>query len=167
MGKRTVLPAKVRRYYARHRELEAVSGGEIGAKVDAIVTRYAYREGLRKCEGPRGGKAYQTFYRDVYYSAATLEWYDVKRVEVAPHVWRCVFVPIKSATLRDVHQGQTAEQGLPVASIVIEDGHAVRITAGGVDLFNIDNAAHGLDTYEAAIHALGLDHKKRKSPSAA
>lgn len=167
MGKKTVLPAKVRRYYARHRELEHVEAGEVCAKIDAIVTRYAYREGLRRVEGPRGGKAYQTFYRETYYSAATLTWYDVRRVEVAPHVWRCVFVPIRSAVLRDVHQGQTAEQGLPVASIVIEDGHAVRITANNIDLFNLDNTTHSLDTYEAAIHALGLDHKKRRSPSAA
>jgi hypothetical protein len=164
MSKKSVLPAKVRRYYARHRELEHIVSG---ATVDAIVTRYAYREGLRRVVGPRGGKAYQTFYRDVYYSAATLEWYDVRRVEVAPHVWRCMYAPIKSATLHDVHQGQSVEQGVPVASISIEDGHAVRIVACGVELFNVSNPEHTLNTYEAAIHALGLDHKKRKSPSAA
>ena len=59
---RYVYPFEPKPYYARRRPYEV--DGEI---ISTLTTRYSYERAMRPCEGPRGGKAYRPFYRNVYY----------------------------------------------------------------------------------------------------
>jgi hypothetical protein len=169
MSKPRVYPPISRRYYARHRTMPLLgSDGMPAAEADALTTRYAYRTGRRRTTGPRGGRAYQEFWRDVYYVRELALWCEIRRVPTElstdgePASWAAVLAPIASATLRDVHAEQTAAAGLDVCTIEVRDGLATRVTARvGQGPYVLYDAGEDAGQWPAVAAWLRLDAPRR------
>lgn len=133
MCKPKVYPPKPSTYYRRHRTITTAEGQELRA----LTTRYSYgNPGRRSATGPRGGKAYQEFWRWTYY--ANGQFFTVKNEPVADASgnvsgFAAVARPL-TASIFDVHEAQTLEQGkaLPVDSIDVVNGRPVSVTANGM-----------------------------------
>lgn len=146
MSRPTVYAPKVTRYYRRHRPV-SIDGRE----VSALTTRYTFGAAKRRpAKGPRGGRAWQEYYRSVYW-AGGMFWtvrntYDASR-EGSPYQY--LAVPI-TATLYDVHTSQTVEQGkaLPVESITCDHGRPVQMVVNGQP---IDCTAMSVSDFEALL----------------
>lgn len=130
MSRPHICPPKTSRYYKRHRPLLATIDGQ-EQTVSMITTRYSYGQpGRRPAKGPRGGKAYREFWRNVYYFKGTFytmrNCYDGDaNLENGRDEFTWVAVPLSRGVIFDVHEEQTLEQGkaLPVESITLdEDG---------------------------------------------
>ena len=160
MSKRRVYEAKRKTYYARHRSLPLMVDGSIYPEVDGLITRYSHRSGLKSTTGPRGGKAYRTVWRDTYV-LETGQLVELRRVQDAEDQWQVVFVPVGSTSLGNnawladkdgiAHDDliRTDEFGFP-SSVTLEDGTTW--------------SADDMERWDQIRHALGWDHKKRRSP---
>lgn len=159
MSKRHVYEAKRKTYYARHRSLPLMVDGSIYPEVDGLITRYSHKSGLKTCAGPRGGKAYRKFWRDTYVLESG-QLVELKRVK-QDNDWQVVFVPLGATALGNnawladktgiAHMDliRTDEFGFP-SSVTLEDGTT----------WTTDN----MERWDQIRHALGWDHKKRRSP---
>ena len=75
------------RKYFRYRKVTF----EDGTQGRALETRYTWASARRPCEGPRGGRAYQTFYRTAYWAEG--RFWRMANVPT-PEGWENRLVPI-------------------------------------------------------------------------
>lgn len=114
-------------YYARRRAYTLASG-EVA---DTLTTRYTWQKAMRPCEGPRGGKAYAPFYRNVYYYDG--RFYRACNLEVKPGEYVNSIAPITGTISEIPTSNRTTKKNapVPVASIRCEDGAPVSVTIDG------------------------------------
>lgn len=163
-----------RRYYARFRNLPTED--DLSRTVSALETRYTPGIGTRPCLGPRGGKNHsQCFYRYAYYwdgrfwehkNVIAADYSDILATDpwcdggISDKVFVNALTPI-SGRITDKVPVQSMEKGIPVVSIVCEDGYPVQVRQYGEVIWDGDSP------WSDMAHLLGLDKKKRKSPKAA
>lgn len=114
-------------YYARRRSY--VVNGET---LDTLTTRYTWQRAMRKCEGPRGGKAYKPFYRNVYYAGGVF--YKACNVQGADGKYFNSLEPITGTITEIPISNRQSKKNAPIpeASIVLEEGRPVRVLLEGV-----------------------------------
>jgi hypothetical protein len=134
-------------YYARRRAYTLASG-EVA---DTLTTRYTWQRAMRPCEGPRGGKAYRPFYRNVYYFAG--RFYKACNLEVKPGEYVNSLAPI-TGTISEIptsNRHTKKNAAIPEAVIYCEDGAPVRVTIDG-ETYEV----HGYD-WPMMAEMLGLE----------
>lgn len=125
MSRRYVYPYKKRAYYARHRTYEM----DDGQMVVALTTRYTWKRALRPCEGPRGGRAYKPFYRNVYYYEGRFYRSCTVPRDEEMHEWYATLMPVTGwiqeipASNRDTRKNSS----IPVVDLYIDNGVPTRI----------------------------------------
>lgn len=137
-----------RKKYFRYRKVVF----EDGTQGRAMETRYTWASAKRPCEGPRGGRCYQTFYRTAYWAGGRF--------------WRMANVPTESGwenrlapidgPVWDTYPLQSAAEGVPVVRVSCEGGRPVGVT-GDLAWHEGCGAAFG----DAMAPWLGLDRKPR------
>ena len=164
MGKATILPPKVRRHYDRFRDMALAE--DPSREISVLTTRYSSGIGRRPATGPRGGKAWQEFNRCTYFNQQNNRFYKAAKLatdfhEGEPSAWIDALSPI-SGQIVDCHIAQSEEQGIPPVAILCQYGRPVSCKLlGSEEVIWTDE-----EPVEALRFYLGLDKKKRKSPSA-
>jgi hypothetical protein len=128
-----------------------------GTSGHALETRYTYQRARRPVCGPRGGRAYQIFYRQAYYADGIF--YRMANHRDERGAWRNILVPI-DGRLWDAYPIQTKREGMPSISIQCGDGRPVS-TSGALSWYN----GCGASFADAVAPWAGLTRTMRKRPS--
>jgi hypothetical protein len=117
-------------YYARIRSYEMPDG----TTARALTTRYTYEQAMRSCKGPRGGKAYRPFYRNVYYYDG--KFYRAANMQHADGSYYNTLAPITGGIYEIPTSNRSSKKnaGVPVASIICENGTPKHIMLEGVEM---------------------------------
>lgn len=127
---------------------------EDGTSGHALETRYTYQQARHPVCGPRGGRAYQLFYRQAYYADGVF--YRMANRRDDGGAWRNVLVPI-DGPLWDAYPIQTERESLPSISIQCSDGRPVA-TSGAIAWYD----GCGASFADAVAPWLGLTRAMRR-----
>lgn len=123
-----------------------------GTQGRALETRYTWASARRPCEGPRGGRAYQVFYRIAYWAEG--RFWRMANVPTETG-WENRLLPI-DGPVWDAYPLQSAAEGVPAVRVSCEGGRPVSVS-GDVTWYEGCGA-----TFEAAMSGwLGLDRQPR------
>ena len=127
---RYVYAYKKRPYYARIRAYEMPDG----TTARALTTRYSHEQAMRSCKGPRGGKAYEPFYRNVYYFEG--KFYKACNLQREDGSYYNSLAPISGwiSEIPTSNRESKKNADIPVASIFCVDGAPRAIVLDGEEL---------------------------------
>ena len=132
----------------RHRTMQTEDGHE----VRATITRYSWGWGYRPTSGPRGGRWYQRFPRQVYYADGRFWKTRTRALDQAGTEFDTVLVPV-TGTVTDAHPAHSKARGIPVVTITCDHGYPLHVdTEGGSQEFW--NCVEGAS--QALIDALSI-----------
>lgn len=117
-------------YYARVRSYEMPDG----TIARALTTRYTYEQAMRPCEGPRGGKAYKPFYRNVYYLEG--QFYKACNLQREDGSYFNSLAPITGGIFEIPTSNRESKKNapVPVAAIMCDNGYPRHISMDGEEM---------------------------------